>query len=30
MFKKDEFNSGKHLTILLLLSPLLIAAVDKA
>ena len=30
MFKKDEFNSGKHLAILLLLSPLLIAAVDKA
>ena len=30
MFIKDEFNPGKHLTILLLLSPLLIAAVDKA
>ncbi len=30
IFKKDEFNSGKHLTILLLLSPLLVAAVDKA
>ena len=28
--KKDEFNSGKHLTILLLLSPLLVAGVDKA
>ena len=30
IFKKDEFNSGKHLTILLLLSPLLVAGVDKA
>lgn len=30
IFKKDEFNSGKHLTILLLVSPLLTAAVDKA
>ncbi len=30
IFKKDEFNSCKHLSILLLLSPLLVAAVDKA
>ncbi len=30
VFKKDDFNSGKHLTILLLFSPLLIAAVDRA
>ena len=30
IFKKDEFNSGKHLAILLLFSPLLVAGVDKA
>jgi len=30
IFKKDEFNSDKHLIILLLLSPFLVAAVDKA